>query len=286
MTTVGEFLKAKSSYLSEYTLRTYGYQLHSLEAWLQEKGADFADLTPTLFNEYVQERQWKPNSSYTALCAARSFVRWAYGAHHPLLSFRLKRPTVMQRTLQPEQVRKILAYLDSSTSSCNIRNASLITLMLDTGLRAFEICGLQIGHLDTERRIAYVIGKGNKEGYVTWGQKTHARLLQWLNLRKDLVSSQAANTVYVSISGTKPGTPLTPAGLRTIFAQIGRAVGVRFSPHDLRRTFATLSLQKGANTRQVQVLGRWTDIRMVERYSQALMLESIRDHFPFPVDTL
>lgn len=282
---VSEFLKAKSGYLSEYTLRTYGYQLHLLEAWLREKGLDFIDLTPTLFNTYLQEHQWQPNSRYTAFCAARSFVRWAHGEQHPLLAHRLKRPVTTQRTLRIEQVRKILAYLDGLTSLQGIRNASIIALMLDTGLRAFEVCRLQIDNLDTERRIAYVVGKGNKGGYVTWGEGAHTRLLRWLDVREAVVS-QGTSTVYVSVSGKRPGTPLTPEGLRSVFAKIGRAVGIHFSPHDLRRTFATLSLQKGANTRQVQVLGRWTDIRMVERYSQALMIESIRENFPFPVDTL
>ncbi len=287
-TPVTEFLQANRSRFSQDTLRTYKYQLELLETWLRERGQDFASLTPPLFETYLAEHDWSVNTKYIAFCAARSFVRWAYGAQHPLLKHRVRRTVSPQRTLDWEQVRRILDHLDAQATPSGIRNASMVALMLDSGIRASEACRLQVQHLNLEKRIAYVLGKGNKWGYITWGMMADERLHRWLEVRQSLVRSfgKDPGTVYISISGKRPGAPLTPVGVRAIFSRIGKALGIRFSPHDLRRTFATLSLQTGANTRQVQVLGRWSDIRMVERYSQALMIEHIRDTFPFPTDSL
>jgi len=42
------------------------------------------------------------------------------------------------------------------------------------------------------------------------------------------------------------------------------------SPHAFRRAFATLIVVNGASTRVAQVLGRWSNVGMVERYTKAL----------------
>jgi len=42
------------------------------------------------------------------------------------------------------------------------------------------------------------------------------------------------------------------------------------SPHAFRRAFACISTKAGAPSRVVQKIGRWDDIRMVERYTKAL----------------
>jgi integrase len=60
----------------------------------------------------------------------------------------------------------------------------------------------------------------------------------------------------------------------------GEKLGFRLSPHDLRRTFTTLSLKNGAPSRLVQVAGRWSSIEMVERYSQAITPGEYDDYFP------
>jgi integrase len=52
------------------------------------------------------------------------------------------------------------------------------------------------------------------------------------------------------------------------------------SPHDLRRSMATLATENGAPSRTVQKAGRWSNIEMVERYTQTLDAKTFKKFFP------
>jgi len=60
----------------------------------------------------------------------------------------------------------------------------------------------------------------------------------------------------------------------------GLGIGIKLSPHDLRRSFATLSTLFGAPSRVVQVAGRWSTIEMVERYTREIDQSAIEPYLP------
>ncbi|MCK4692865.1 MAG: tyrosine-type recombinase/integrase [Anaerolineales bacterium] len=82
------------------------------------------------------------------------------------------------------------------------------------------------------------------------------------------------------MGGNRPGTALTPDGLRSIFRALGAKSGLpNLSPHVLRHTFATLAIRQGASSKLVQVAGGWSSLLMVERYTQAIKPEDFQNHF-------
>ena len=90
-----------------------------------------------------------------------------------------------------------------------------------------------------------------------------------------------SQTCFVSVGGLTPGAPLTRAGLKCNFMAIGRRAGLQaFTPHDLRRTFATIAIRNGAPTRVVQAAGRWADLMMVERYTADIAAEDFDRYSP------
>lgn len=277
------------------TREGYAYQIAWFGQWLEKRDLDFNSLNKALFEEYLASRDWKPNSKYAAYCAIRTFIRWHLGDDHPALQYHLKRkPTPPQRTLDQEQLAQLVHGIDRSTS-LGIRNSAIVALMADTGLRAKEICQLEINHLKLNRGICDVIVKGGEWEPAAFSETTTKRLRLWLETRESVLANlvskgklrqpEIPQTVFVGINGHTPGQALTPSGLRCIFESLGKRAGLgQISPHDMRRTFCTLSLEFGANTRQVQVLGRWKSIDLVERYSKALIVERARRNFPFPMN--
>jgi integrase len=184
-----------------------------------------------------------------------------------------------QRTLTKEQVDQLLNSLNTETLS-GIRNKAMLLLMLDTGLRANEVCSLQLKRLNLEERTLQVKIKGGDWGEGVFTETTAGWLDLWLKLR-DRVAETRTGTVFVSIKGTRPGTSITRDGLRSIFRRMGKKAGLGLiSPHDMRRTFATLSIRNGAPTRLVQIAGRWKNIREVERYTRALTASDIDPYSP------
>jgi integrase len=85
--------------------------------------------------------------------------------------------------------------------------------------------------------------------------------------------------VFIGLKNGKRGQPMTRFGVRDMIHKRGQALDLKLTTHDLRRTFATEALRKGASTRLVQIQGRWSDIRLVERYTQSLSPSDFDDHF-------
>ena len=67
---------------------------------------------------------------------------------------------------------------------------------------------------------------------------------------------------------------------RTVFDTSLKDVGIAgLSPHVMRRTFATLAIRQGASTRLVQVAGGWSNIHMVQIYTQAIQPSDLDGFF-------
>jgi len=189
----------------------------------------------------------------------------------------LKLPTVKpepQRTLSYDEVLKLLATCDDSP--LGVRNRALINFLVDTGLRASELCRTKISDLQFDVKfstpqgevvtnLVNVRGKGGHRDVAWFGQETARCLRAWLPLRQS-----AGPCLFVSIKGITPGHPLTVAGLRTILLKLGRVAGVsQVSTHAFRRSMACLAEEAGASTREVMEYGRWGSLELVERYTQA-----------------
>ena len=156
----------------------------------------------------------------------------------------------------------------------------MLMLMIDTGLRASEVCSLTLSKLNMEERSFRVKIKGGGWGTGVFTETTKKWLEEWIRLREKIARPKVQN-VFVSVKGIKPGTAITRDGLRSIFRKLGQRSDLGLiSPHDMRRTFATLAIRNGAPTRLVQVAGRWRNIREVERYTRAIRAEDIAPYSP------
>jgi integrase/recombinase XerD len=63
------------------------------------------------------------------------------------------------------------------------RHRAIILLLVETGLRASELCGIKIGDLNLNANSIKVLGKGNKERLVYFGKRTSQALWKLLTPR-------------------------------------------------------------------------------------------------------
>lgn len=155
----------------------------------------------------------------------------------------------------------------------------MVMLMADCGIRASEVCRLEWAYVDLDRRCLDVITKGGDWQHKLFSEQTAAFLKAWKV--ESLGFANGNDCVFMGIGGGNAGNPLTRNGLVDIFRGMGKRAGIKgLTPHVMRRTFATLALKKGANTRMVQLLGGWSRAEMVDQYSQALQVEEFDAYFP------
>lgn len=262
---VNEFLSAFP--FSDSTRKTYGYIAEDLVR-LDVRNWSAADLV-----RYVERPEWGSSHRYVVLCAARKFIEWQFGAKHPALAARVRRlKGRRQRVLDADAALRLLASFDPSSIK-GARDLALSAVALDTGLRVSELCRLRLADVDFTKRRLQVICKGGKWGEAMFSAATAAHVERWLAMRPG-----KAPTVFCSTRD--PFAPLTVEGLQVIVRRWGEVLGVKLSPHDLRRTFATLAVMNGAPTRVVQVAGRWSDVAMVELYTRSLDGAAIEPYLP------
>lgn len=225
---------------------------------------------------FVSKPEWSSNTRYTALCACRKFLNWHSGNSHPALSARLKRTKPKpQRVLSKELALRLLASFDPS-SPIGARDLALAALALDTGLRCAELCKLSIEDINLLERRLQVIVKGGQWKAAIFSQQTAMYISSWLNFRQPKNTS----ALFLSYHHICAGKSITREGLQGIVKRWGRAIGIKLSPHDFRRSFATLSTIFGAPSRVVQEAGRWSTIDMVERYTASIQAKEIEPYLP------
>ena len=276
-----ELFLAENAY-SEATRRSYRYALKRFirECEIFEFLESFQALEPVSFRKWLFSHDWNSNSRWLYYSAVRAYIKWKFDDDHPALRLRIKRnASAPQRTLTLKQAEEIYQYLEKIETPKGIRDLAIYSLALDTGLRASEICNIDISRIDFEHRMVTVKVKGGDWGLAIFSPITAQNLRKWLEVRSDYVKD--AEALFVGIKGVKPGSRMTSDGLRGIVRKWGKKTGVgKLSPHDFRRTFAIISTLNQAPTRLVQMAGRWKNIKEVQRYTRGLRLKEFDRYLP------
>jgi site-specific recombinase XerD len=279
----GFIVAKKQEGLSAATLRQYGWHLDKLAEYWEEHWGDWhverddvqqEDLLRSRLREWGASLVdcWSPATVKQAVTACRSLFRWLEEEGvldtNPAEGLKLpKVPVRIQRTLTLDEVRAMLEVCDLDTVK-GIRDCALLHVLIDTGLRAAEVCRLRSADVHLEQRFLTVIVKGGREDVAYFGESTARSIQCWLDVRS---AAPVVEELFTAVGGGRPGRELTTRGLRTIVKQIGEVAGVEgVSPHAFRRGFAVIATEAGAPSRVVQVAGRWSNITMVERYTLAL----------------
>jgi site-specific recombinase XerD len=245
-----------------YSTSTIEYYHAILTALASITGPDLNNLTATQLHQFLSTRNWSNASQWGALCAIKAYLRWMHGDTHIALTYRLKRlESPPQRVLNAAQVHDLIHHFPPTIKGN--RDKSMCALFLDSGLRCAEMCNLELRNLDLTERNLKVRIKGGKTGSGVYSTTTALLLAAWLPEREKI---QHSRKLFVNMH---TGASMTRWGIKHIVGDWGRESGIGpLSPHDLRRTFATLSIRLGASTRIVQAAGRWSSLAMVERYAQ------------------
>ncbi len=304
---VAEYLvAARQADYTAKTIRQYRWHLDRLVAWLvQRRVSDPAQLTRALLREWGAGLYdvWQPATVKQAVTSTRSLLKWLYNEHRMSEDLRdaLRTPkvaSVEQRTLWPEEIKRLLAVCDplEATSERDLvlrrRDTAIISLLVDTGLRAAELCrlkrndlqfGVMLPGVAEPVNLFFVVTKGGKRRRKQFGPTTAARLRAWFEVRP---RTKGPELVFVGIGGSKPGTPLTPSGLQRILSNLGKRAGVvGVSPHSFRRAFACLLLDQGTPDELAMQFGGWEDGRVMRVYRLAYQAGKLYNQYS-PVEFL
>ena len=154
-----------------------------------------------------------------------------------------------QGRLEREAERAVAAARTASARRRALRDLALLKVMLNTGLRAGEICALALEDVTLNARSGKVrvrAGKGEKAREVPLNKAARAALSRWLAERP----ASSSGLVFLG----QGGQPLSASGLRRRVAALARRAGVEATPHTLRHTFGKRLVDSGVSLEKVAAL--------------------------------
>jgi integrase/recombinase XerD len=156
------------------------------------------------------------------------------------------------------------------------RDRAIILLLLDTGLRASELCGIKFGDINLTTNSIKVLGKGQKERLVYFGKRTSKALWKLLTPRLKDAKSEA---LVFTVGPEDDLRPMTRDVLRRLLVRIGERAGVaNVYPHRFRHTFAITYLRNQGDLFTLQDLLGHSDMAMVKRYARIAQTDCAKAH--------
>lgn len=154
------------------------------------------------------------------------------------------------------------------------RDTAIIRVLLDTGIRRGELCGIDVGHVDLSHQEITVTGKGGKTRVVPIGSKTTLALRKYLRQRAKRPAADSAPLFLSYRPDAKGEWRLTGGGVANLLDRRCAQAGLgHMWPHMLRHTWAHDMLDNGANEQVVERLGGWADGSVMVRHYGASMAD-------------
>ena len=275
--------------LSENTLSAYRNDLLGLSRWLAKLAINITDARRDHLLDYLSYRVQQgsmPRTSARLLSSIRRFYRYLVrqGAVQKDPSAQIEFPKLgrpLPETLTEEEVESILAAADINKPQ-GIRDRAMLEVLYACGLRVSELVGLSLNQVNLNHGVIRVVGKGNKERLIPFGEQANDWISKFVNeARGKLLKSKQCDALFIS----NRGAAMTRQAFWHLIKKYAKRVGItkHLSPHTLRHAFATHLLNHGADLRVVQMLLGHSDLSTTQIYThvaQARLQELHKKHHP------
>ena len=255
--------------LSKNTVHSYENDINTFSKWsLKYLGQPIKKLLKADVNQYISflfKQGLKSSSVNRKISTIKSF--YIYLIKKKIITFSPvedismpKKETYLPVSMSEIEVEKLL---NSPKLNIHIerRDKAMIEMLYATGMRISELVNLKLTDIDNKRLVVKVLGKGQKERLIPYGEAAADALNAYLNDRE---KSNIKET-FLSNRGTK----ITRGAFwNRIKIYLNREnLKVSISPHTLRHAFATHLLNRGADLRSVQILLGHSDLSTTQIYT-------------------
>ena len=277
---------------SEHTRRAYLGDLRSLFAFLRERAGEQPSLdrlTLPVLRSWLSA-QAASGAARTTLArrtsAVKTFTAWALrrGLIESDPAARLQVPR--SRRSLPAVLRQdqALDAMNAATSGAQqgdplaLRDRLIVETLYATGIRVSELCGLDVDDVDTGQRVLRVLGKGDKQRTVPFGEPVVRALTAWLTDGRPALATPTSGAAL--LLGARGGR-IDQRQARTVVHQTMAAVdgAPDIGPHGLRHSAATHLLEGGADLRVVQELLGHSSLATTQLYTHVTVarLRAVHD---------
>lgn len=267
-----DYLKYQKNY-SDYTIENYHRDILEFFDYLDREVLDYKSVVYSdlrFFLMYLKDEKKDKNSSIDRkLSSLRGFYQ--YLANEGIVS-----NNVFSLLNGPKKEKKLPRYfeyneLESLFEVCDLSNALgqrerlILEMLYATGVRVGELVSIKVSDINFSSRTILILGKGNKERIVPYGD--YCEKILKLYLKDGYLSLNNQNSPYLFLNAR--GGRLTERGVRYLLEEIIKKTSVQknISPHMIRHSFATHLLDQGCDLMTVQKLLGHESIKATQIYT-------------------
>lgn len=274
--------------LSDQTQEWYSKRLQRFASWSTANAFAVEDLRPTHVARYLRELATIPSETTGKLLSTytvnghgriiRTFLYWCASDPQHYLPRTIPENLIMPKisikiidSFSAVQIRAFFVACEKETSSLLLaRNKAIVAVLVDSGIRAMELCTLTLQNVHLMSREGYirVVGKGDKEREIPLGAKARQLLHAWISKYRHKLARE-----YQEVFLNYRGDHLTISGLDQMIyelAERANITGVRCSAHTFRHTFALNFLVQGGDVYVLSRLMGHASVQTTEVYVRAM----------------
>jgi site-specific recombinase XerD len=266
--------------VSKASARIYQTDAKQFGDWLGGRKLDIQSVAFSHLSDYraeLAEKYKNPQTAARKLVVVRRLLDIAV-----LLGIRTDNPAKSvkgfkngltespHRALRKNEAKELLAIIDRSTKKGK-RDYALLMLLLRTGIRRSEAANLTLADLQMEQghHIAVIRhGKGNKRRIAKLPVDVHRSIIEYIEA---VGLKGEKQPLFVTFrKGDHPQTgAMNGLDIQLLVEKYAKEAGIgKLTPHGLRASFVTLTLEAGAKLEQVQYAAGHADPRTTERYQK------------------
>ncbi len=269
-------------HLSIHTLRAYESDLHQFILFWQDLSAQEQKLLSLrqIIERYLVSLFYKnidKSSIARKFSCFKSFTAFLR-THGIILTLHLKRPRLDKKLPVYLSVDEVFHLLDTIQdqdlpTKYPIRDKTIFELLYATGVRCSELVNIRLCDLDMDNKTIRIVGKGNKERMVLFGEKAKERIVLYV-AQERCEQKKQDEPLFLNYRKEK----LTPRTVQRIVELFRRFLKIdrNITPHKIRHSFATHLLNQGADLRVVQELLGHKTLASTEKYTHVSLDELAR----------
>lgn len=242
------------------TINSYISDINIFLEYLHIQKLNYKDVNHEVIRSYLKyldEKKYKNSSINRILSSLNDYYNYLTKCKVTKYNYfeDINRPRKEKRLpnfINYSEYMNLLAIVEKEENEfLKARNLLLLEILFDTGLRVSEAVNIEINNINKKEQSIKVLGKGNKERIVYYGDYAKNYLEDYLNLRRNI---NIVDKEYLFLN--KNYTRLTRRGVEYLISDISKKALLRqkISPHTLRHSFATEMLNNGCDIRSVQEL--------------------------------
>lgn len=234
---------------SPSTVKTYGREMEKYHEWLQKKGTGLDQLQKSDIQSYIyflEDQQKSTTTIDKTVGVIRTFAKFL---EKPELTFGLDVKPVEKKyeieTLSPTEYRQLF---QSVKADGDLRNITIVYVLLHAGLRISELCNLNRSDIDFEKKELWV-RRYDEERVIPLSEEAEEYLEAYL-------ATHDHEAVFVSHAGDR----LSERAVQYMLKKYN------VHPQKLRHTFCQRLVDNHVDLETVSRLAGHRDINVTKRY--------------------